>query len=395
MTINAKPHLRLTEERSGVWPLLEPGGIKRFLSERYATVLFALIFFLPTLAATLHYGLIASDRYISESKFIVRGVNGNQVGGLSVILRTFGISRSNDDSYAIESFVTSREALQKLNENFDIAAMYRRPESDFLTGYYSVFTTESFEGLYAYYQNQVELVRDLESGITTLKVSAFRAEDAKSIADALLRLGEQRVNEMNERNRQDTLRLSQATLQDVEGKLLKAQLDVTHFRNAELIVDAKKTASGNVELLTAILIQLADEEVNLRQMVENSPSNPAIAAQTAKVDALKKQAALEQAKIAGPDEAIAGKLGKYEQLLLYRKLAESAYEAATQSMDRAREEARRKQIYLEPIVAANLPDKSLEPRRIRSIFTIALLTFSSFVMIYLLVSGSREHLNLH
>lgn len=395
MTGNQNPILRLTDENSSAWALLSSGRIRTLFSRHYAAVLFVLIFCAPTFAALVHYGLIASDRYVSEAKFIVRGVNGNQVGGLSVILRTFGISRSNDDSYAIESYIVSRDSLRQLNEMVNVSDAYRRPESDFITGYRNFFREDTFEALYDYYARQVEVVRDLETGITTLRVSAFRASDAKAIADALLSLGERRVNEMNERNRQDTLALAERTVAEAEQKVLSTQLDITRFRNAELTVDLTKTASGSVELITGLYKQLAEEEVKLRQLRDSSPSNPAISAQRGRVDALRKQVAREQEKIAGPDEAIASKLGRYEELMLYKSLADSAYEAATQSIDRAREEARRKQIYLEPIVAANMPDEASEPRRLRSIFTMALLTFASYVMIYLLVSGSREHLNLH
>jgi capsular polysaccharide transport system permease protein len=113
------------------------------------------------------------------------------------------------------------------------------------------------------------------------------------------------------------------------------------------------------------------------------------------VDSIRQQADIEQGKMTGSDGAIATRLGNYQELILHKTMAESAYELATNSLDQAREEARRKQIYLEPIVKPNLPDEATEPRRIRQIFTMALLSMASFLMIYLLVSGSREHLNFH
>lgn len=85
-----------------LWGELKSIGLWGVISRRYALSLFLAVFAAPTIWAVLYYGVISSDRYISEAKFIVRGLNGNQVGGLSVLLRTFGISRANEDSYAIK-----------------------------------------------------------------------------------------------------------------------------------------------------------------------------------------------------------------------------------------------------------------------------------------------------
>ena len=62
-------------------------------------------------------------------------------------------------------------------------------------------------------------------------------------------------------------------------------------------------------------------------------------------------------------------------------------------MQSAREDARRQQVYIETVARPNLPDESLEPRRWRYVFTVALLGMWSFLILYLLVSGTREHLN--
>ncbi len=52
-------------------------------------------------------------------------------------------------------------------------------------------------------------------------------------------------------------------------------------------------------------------------------------------------------------------------------------------VNQAREEALRKQIYLQTIVTPNLPDKATRPYRLHNIFTVALLTMASSIMIYL------------
>ncbi|MGT2446644.1 hypothetical protein ACU4I5_31155 (plasmid) [Ensifer adhaerens] len=174
-------------------------------SLNYSAILFLFIFAIPTSVSVVYYGLVASDRYVSESKFIVRGVNGGQIGGLSVLLRTFGISRSNDDTFAIEEYILSRDALNDLSRFVDVTGAYTRDQADFVTRYGTTFGENTFESLYSYFIDQIRVVRDVETGITTLSVSAYEARDAKDIADGLLKLGEARVNEMNARSRKDAL----------------------------------------------------------------------------------------------------------------------------------------------------------------------------------------------
>lgn len=368
--------------------------LRAYLSRRYALTLFVGIFVVPTLWAMLFYGVIASDRYVSEAQFIVRGVNSQQVGGLSVLLRTFGIARSNDDAFAIQSYMESRDAVRDLQQTIDFHDIYARPDADYLTRFGTLLSGGTTEDLYKHYRRRVILQEDLETGITTLRVSAYRAEDAERIASQLMALSEKRVNEMNARARADTLRFAQETLAEAGENVVKSQLELTKFRNAELLINPEQTASGNFEVIAALTQELVQEQVRRQQMESSSPSNPNLPASRGRISSLEKQIAIEKSKLTGSEEAISTKLGKYEELLLRRTLADKAYEAASHSIEQARQEAARKQIYLEAVVRPGLPDKSLEPRRAKMVLSVFVLSLATFVMAYLLVSGSRDHLNI-
>ena len=59
----------------------------------------------------------------------------------------------------------------------------------------------------------------------------------------------------------------------------------------------------------------------------------------------------------------------------------------------ARSEALRKQLYLERLVQPNLPDKAVEPRRIRSVLMVFVLGLVAWGVISLLVASIREHID--
>src|SRR5258706_2424221 len=71
----------------------------------------------PTLIAAVYFGLIASDIYISESRFMVRSPQRPaQAGALGSLLQGTGLSRSLDDQHSVQDFILSRDALKELND---------------------------------------------------------------------------------------------------------------------------------------------------------------------------------------------------------------------------------------------------------------------------------------
>ena len=71
--------------------------------------------------------------------------------------------------------------------------------------------------------------------------------------------------------------------------------------------------------------------------------------------------------------------------------ADKQFASALASLESARSEAERKQLYLERLVTPNLPDKALEPRRIRSVFMVLAVGLLAWGVVSLLVASIKEH----
>jgi capsular polysaccharide transport system permease protein len=61
------------------------------------------------------------------------------------------------------------------------------------------------------------------------------------------------------------------------------------------------------------------------------------------------------------------------------------------SLENAKNEARRKALYLERIVQPNTPDIPLEPHRLKSILAAIFMGLISCGILSILISGIREH----
>jgi len=79
-------------------------------------LVFLLTVVVPTVGAILYYGLVASDVFISESRFLLRSPQHQTQGGMfGQLLQGTGLSHSQDDTYSIHDFILSRDALKELD----------------------------------------------------------------------------------------------------------------------------------------------------------------------------------------------------------------------------------------------------------------------------------------
>ncbi|WP_053088444.1 hypothetical protein [Burkholderia cenocepacia] len=167
--------------------------------------LFALTVIAPTVLATAYFAVIASDVYVSESRFVVRGAEQRQQMSLvGAILQGTGFARSQDDTYPIIDYIQSRDALLELNHSNVIHDAYSK-QGDFISRFHTSFN-DSFESLWKYYGKHVVTVDlDATSGITTLQTRAFTSDQATRFNRELLDLSEQLINRMNKRAAADTV----------------------------------------------------------------------------------------------------------------------------------------------------------------------------------------------
>ena len=372
------------------------GPVRTYLSAHYGRVLFVIVFVLPTLIAAIYFGLIESDRYVSEARFIVRSADKPAAQGAAAYLQDFGITRANDDAFAIADYIHSRDVMQAIRKDIDIPAVYSPPGADFLSRFGGTSArAKTDEALFRYFIRQVAVEKDAESGITSVKVSAYRAADAKALLDRIVALSEARVNQLNVRARRDSLADSERAMSDAARRLAQATVDLTRYREAAGTVDPQQSAGATVDRSSSLQQELAQLRVTLQTMMARAPDNPSIPALRQRIAALSGQVAAQQNQLTGRRGSLSGKLGGYEQQQVERELAEKTYESAQKQFDTARSEADRQQVFIELIARPNLSDEPQEPRRLRYILTAALLSFWAFLIFYLLLSGSREHLNMN
>jgi capsular polysaccharide transport system permease protein len=357
-------------------------------------VIFALTVLLPTVAAILYFGLIASDVYISEARFVVRSPQRQvQTGLVGALLQGTGFARSQDDTYSVHDFITSRDALAELEKKLSVRKLYTSPKVDFINRFPGLDWDDSFEAFYLYYQKKVTIDFDTASSITALRVRAFVPADSQRINDLLLQMGERLVNELNERSRQDLIRFAEREVGLAEEKVKEAAFALSAFRSKQAVFEPDRQASIQLQGVAKIQEELLATEGQLAQLRKLSPNNPQVPALENKAATLRRAMAAESAKVTGDSGSYSARAPAFERLTLEKGFADRQLGVALTALETARSEAQRKQLYLERIVQPSLPDESVEPRRIRSVFTVFVLGLVAWGVASLLVASVREHVD--
>ncbi|NIJ25625.1 chain-length determining protein [Brevundimonas terrae] len=351
----------------------------------------ALVVGVPTVLACLYWGVIASPRYVSEAHFTVRKTDASRPNNLGLVLQNVGLSAGTSESFAVQDFVTSRDAAKQLHQEFNLDEVFTRNGADIFSRHPGIFSGETDEGRYKTLKRYVKVTYNGTSGITKLSVQAFTPQDARNLNLALLAAGEQLVNRLNERAAKDAVVDAEQAVQDATAKRSLVQAQLTEFRNRERFVDPQMTAAESTQLISGLLATAAGIRAELSELRRSAPQSPQIPILAGRLSAYEGQIAEARAELVGEAESLVPKLSAYEGLVLQRELADRALTEASAGLITAQQSARRQKLYLDRIVEPNLSDKSTQPHRLRSILIVFLSSFIIYVLGRLLWAGLREH----
>jgi capsular polysaccharide transport system permease protein len=363
--------------------------MKPWLKRRAVLLLTVVV---PTLGAGIYFGLIASDIYISESRFLVRSPQHQaQVGVFSQLLQGTGLSRAQDDTYSVHDFILSRDALHELDAKMGIRKAFMNRHVDPINRFPGLYPDDSFERLYQYYGKHVDVEFDSASSISTLTAHAFTAEDARRINDLLLQMSENLVNTLNERSRRDLIRYAEQEVKLATDNATAAAVALFEYRSKQRIFEPDKQAALQLQSVGKIQEDLVTTETLLAQLQKLSPSNPQIIGLESRAQTLRRAISSEAAKVTSANGSFSARAPNFERLTVESDFADKQLGVALADLETARNEALRQQLYLERLVQPSLPDKAMEPRRIRSVFTVFLVGLIAWGVSSLLIAAIREH----
>ncbi len=358
---------------------------------------YSLLVLLPSLLVGLYYALWAADLYQSEAQFLVRGrASSSGSAGLGSIVASIGgggggsMRPGMEEANAVTAFIGSLDAIGGLRQRLDLIGIWRRPESDAVSRLW--YAEPEAERLQRYYRRRVTIDYDIETNISTLRAQAYRARDARDIVDALMTMSEDLVNRMTTRTQEDTLRVARGEVVIAERRVMAAREAVVAFREREQSLDPGRSAAAAIDSLSHLQGLLAQARAELQEKrAFMRPDNPQIQLLNNRIAALGAQIGVERARVTSGDETMTQQLAGYERLQLERDFAERALTSAISSLETARAETQRQQIFLLRVVEPNMAERALFPRATFNTVTVLIGLSILYGIGWLLIAGAREH----
>ena len=354
---------------------------------------FALFVLLPTVAAALYYGAIASPIYVSQSTFVIKSPGQKSAPSLSLanLVQTTGLSSGQEQTKEVLDYIRSRSAVRDLESQTDVRAKYSSRGADFLSRFPQLFGDSSFESFYRYYGSMVAADMDQESGLAVLEVRAFTPRDAYDLNARLLNLSEALVNRLNQRAEGRGIAEAEQRVVQAEDRLRNARLALSAYRNQNQLLDPGKQATGVLEISNKLVAEQAGLQAQLELMQRVAPRNPAIPALRNRIVAMGREIAAQNGRAVGTPTGIASKLANYEKLQVEQEFATQMLTTANASLESARTEAQKQQFYLERVVDPNLPDDSSLPHRLKRILVVFAASLCLYFVGWMLIVGILEH----
>lgn len=354
---------------------------------------FLLMVALPTLLAALYYGLIASDIYISESRFVIKSPDQKrgQTSTLANLVQTTGLSGGQEQTNEVLTYVRSRDALKALEKTVGVRDKFSSPQADFLSRFPQPLADNSFESLFKFYGERVDTRLDNETNTAIIKVEAFSPQDAYAINRQLLNLSEALVNRLNGRAQSKGIIEAQRQVELATQRARTARVALSQYRNSQALIDPTKQAGGVLEIANTLTAERAALQAQLDLMQRLTPGNPSIPALRNRINAISTQIISQDSRVVGTGSGIASKLGGYETLLVEQEFATENLNAANAALVQARADAQRQQFYLERVVDPNVPDMPLLPKRLLGILTVAAVSLCLYFIAWMFMVGILEH----
>jgi capsular polysaccharide transport system permease protein len=348
---------------------------------------------LPVLLSAIYYFAIASDEYVSESRFVVKAPNqrGAQVSSFANLIQTTGLSGGQEQSNQVIDYVRSRSALAVLAKEPRVRDIYGDNDVDAMSRFPRFWESDSYEELFDYYRTKVDIARDADTGLVVLRTRAFDPLAAAAINEKLLRQSEALVNALNENAR--TKAIEEATTRGVEAeqRVVAARQAIAAYRNQAAVVDPLQEASGVAEIANRLISERALLEAQLSTLRSVTPDHPTIPSLREQIASLTREIERQTARVVGKSSSISSKLPSYDALLLEQELASELLVLAQTTLEGARVDALKQQFYLERVVNPNVPDRPEYPKALRIVLTILGFSLCLYFIAWMFVVGILEH----
>jgi capsular polysaccharide transport system permease protein len=343
-------------------------------------------------AAVMYWGLLASDRYVSEAHVIIQQIDSPAGKGLdisSMIGMSGGSTRA--DQMFLRDHLLSVDMLAKLDSQLGLREHYSDRRYDMLSRLWSQDISQ--EWFHSYYLRRIGVALDENAGVLIVRAEAFTPEKAHEITSLLVEEGERYMNQMAHRLAQEQVTFIEKQVEQTSERVIKARQAVLTFQNERNLVSPQGTA----EALFAIISQLEGRLIALKTQRDSllgyqQAQSPAVVDLDLQIAAVSKQIAREQARLTSSQRQTLNRIvEEYQRLEMNAEFAREMYKAGLTALEKQRVEAGRMLKMVSVLQYPTHPQYPLEPRRTYNTAVFILTTLLVAGILTLLKVIIRDH----
>lgn len=356
---------------------------------RLATRL-AVLVGLPTLLVAFYYFQMATPLYATHSELVIQqaeapAVAGAQAGAVP------GAGGAQQDSIAVQAYLSSRDALARLDADMGFAAHFTDPAID---AFHRLEPGGTREEVFRLYKRMVSIGFDPSEGVVRMDVLAADPEVSAAFSEALIGYAEEQVDALTARLRADQMSGAEAGFAQAEARMMEAQDRVVALQERLGVVSAEAEVSNSYTQIAAVEGELREARSALDRLLSNArPQAARVDVARGNVTRLEDQLAtlrggLTQSR--SDDGSLAratAELQVAQQDLTTRQLL---LQQAAQQFETARIEANRQVRYLSTPVPPIAPDEATHPRAFQNTVLAFLIFAGAYLMISLTAAILRE-----
>ena len=339
--------------------------------------------FLPTVLAGYYFAVLATPMFATNSEFVIQQAEpASGAGGLGGMFAGTSMA-TQQDSITVQSYLASRAALVRLNEDHGFKAHF---SSDYIDRIQRLAPDASNEDVFGVYKKHVKISYDPTEGILRMETIAATPQASQQFSEALIGYAEEQVDQLTRRLREDQMAGARASYESAELRRSAALAEWLQIQQDTSTLDPVAEGGQIIAQVSGLESQRQQLQLSLAGKLSVSRPNQAqvdgLRSQISNLDTLINRLRARMTTTASDGGSIAvnnTRLRLAEENYNFQLVLVQQALAATEA---AQAEASRQVRYLSLGVEPVAPDEATYPRA----FENTILAFLIFSGIYLMIS---------
>ena len=385
---------------------MEKLNLKQVLNkQKYANAVkqrpFVLFVMVPLLLFTIYQVFLASPRYQSQSRLIVKEPDSMATMDASfALLSGFGMTNGNVDTELVKAFIQSNDMLTYLEDKLSVRVHFEGSHIDFFS---RLGKDASQEDFLAFYNKHIKVEIDEKSQVITVYVQAFDQHFSYQMNREIVSRAEKYINEIGHYLAKEQLNFIQKEHAVIDNKLREAKSNLLSFQRQYNLLDPEAEGLALQQITYRLEAEVASKKAELSALrTSMSEDAPLVIQKTNQLRSLEIQLDNERGRLTqqkslrekplddGRNLSVSEILSKFSEHKIDMELALNAYTSSQISLEKSRMEAYRQLKFLVTVETPTLPEEAKYPKVFYNISLFFVLNIMLFGMSRIIVATVIE-----